>query len=293
MTGFDSRDSFIIRRVSFDVVEQCFEEESNLFDVAWTRFVSGHRLPSDITGLPIQGGEPGDSYTPFVIMTVAAVCESLLTQDVRVGLPEILAAVQSAARNLKVPEEQVVRLAEAIAPRLHRAFVTLQGPANAGQLPESSHPSDRLWAEWWLDGSLIEAEQVKYESIIQDSRTERAMFLVDEHRGELRGPKTCRGFDDPELDFRAFTALWLTLDRTGSHYSYADIEKQRPSSHEDPLDSTLRKYVKAAQSALEELIGEPVIPKPRDGRYYIKADSWSWCWIRKNHSRDKSILLST
>ena len=74
---------------------------------------------------------------------------------------------------------------------------------------------------------LSQVEQVKRRMeetrAEMDDEREGHELRMDEYRGELRGIKASRGFDDPKLDFRAFVGLWLTLNATGSRFCYDDI----------------------------------------------------------------------
>jgi hypothetical protein len=281
-------------------VQDSFAAELDLFDVVWKRFLArpATRRDQSEAGLRIHPDEDHAFRTPFVIMTVAAIIDALPQETWVIDYEKVSAAVREAAKSLGVIGPQLGEIVEAVSPKIHRAMALLAGKQST-QSQVQSAPSSRIqppvvWVEWWIDGGLAskEPQAISYEEVALDPRSLRAQLTVDEWNPRFIGPAEAVPFREFRGQ-RGFTGLWLALDRTGRFFSMDEIGKHREFPELGTQDRALTRYVSDAQKILMRLLGAKIIPRATHRRYAVPADCWSWCWIRNDRDRIRSILLGS
>lgn len=293
MPRSDRLDINLIKTVVSAVVRECFPGELDIFPAIWKRWTefSERTESSDAArflGLPMLGADRGEFSTPFVIMTVAAVMELLPNRGKQPNLQQVQAAVAEAARSFGVSGQRVDTLVSAIAPRLFHTFSALSG-APVQPKPRPPTQTQQVWVEWWLNGCRCGPEMMKYDVALADHRAAEADIVVNEREGSLRGG--CGTYSFRSINTRAFIAIWLALDRTGSFFSLTDVRDRRQYPKQKVEPRAIGKHVDLARAALEKATGRKVIPRAKSEKYFILADTWSWCWIRESEDREDSILL--
>lgn len=286
-------DIHLIKTVVSTVVRECFPGELDVFPAIWKRWTefSERTESSDAArflGLPMLGADRGEFSTPFVIMTVAAVMELLPYRSKQPDLHQVQTAVAEAAKSFGVRGERVGTLVCAIAPQLFHTFSAVSG-APVQQLPRPPTQPQQIWVEWSLNGCRGGPEMMKYDAALADHRAAEADLIVNERAGSLRG--ACGTHSFREVNARAFIAIWLALDRTGSFFTLKDVRDRRQFPKQIVEQRAIRKHVDLARAALENATGRKIIPRAKSKKYFILADTWSWCWIRESEDREDSILL--
>lgn len=246
-------------------------------------------------GLPFADEQRLRLTVPQTILTIAAVLNQLRGMGVDPTEEQLNDAVRACARAFGVSKDETQKLVAHVSPALHHAIgegssaglLNLTDPAPAS---DARDESPARWVEWWLDGVHKRPVQDNDTLPVDDRRPVGVSLVIDEIAGQFVGVNGPWSFG--KCTPRSLIGMWLALDRTGSHFSFADINTARGLPKTEVLEErSVKKPVYEAQKLLTRLVGKPLIPKPKRQRYYIEMDAWSWCWIRSSESRLTSLLL--
>lgn len=309
MTNNSSRIKATVRRVAFEVVEECIPEESDLFGIAWARFESGREPSIGVGGLPVHGDESAEVLTPFVIMIVAAVCESLLVDEVELELTEIASAVRCAAQSLKLQDERASHLADAIAPRLHSAYLALRAPTVASA-PRQAARGGKVIGTADVESCGKNRPTIAYvRTLIADECSRQDGLSLTEARrlceqnswdlviDEFAGTIQVSACGEPQIILkvprrqRAF--LWLILQNIGKQLSYQYIERAFGLLRVDESSARnhrVHQYRRELSKLLGEQLRDRVIYRSCDEQYPIQTSGWTFLWIRRDRDPQRSDL---
>ena len=300
MTSHDPDRSLLIRAISQEVVEESFPEELDLFEVVWSRFLGRveEKEPGRAIGLPALGDSSAEFKVPFVVMTVSGVLEHLLDQASPPTAEEVERAVRQTAETFGLVGAKLDAIANAVAPKLHHSFSLMCGAETPKSTASSAH-DPMVWVEWHPNKEGVGPESMAHTKALEDPRTKKAMLVIDEPHGEFVARGKVWSFvpkksDKHRFDKRGFLVVWLALDRSNGQFRDKDISALRlsPNSHIAP--STLEHHAKKAREIFRLVVGKPILPrKDQMFGYAMRHVDWSWCWIRKDSDRKKSILLPT
>lgn len=288
----------LTRSISLAVVEKSFPEELDLFGIVWSRFLARveEKKPGRTIGLPALGDSSAEFSAPFVVAVVWTVLGKLQHQDPLPTQDSIELALRQAGQALGVSRARLDVIVNAGAPELHDLFGLLRGETPPNPVASSAQ-EPLVWVEWHPNEAGVGPKEMSRAKALEDPRTKKVTLVIDEpHREFIARGKTWpfvpKKADKYRFDKRGFLVLWLALDRSNSQFRDTDINARRLGSTPRVAPSAVEHYAKEARQICRLVVGKPIVPrKDKMFGYAMRQVDWSWCWIREDPDREKSILL--
>lgn len=297
--------SQVVKQIISGWIGQECSEELILLDAVWDRLVDDRVLRSPTSddkdlrlrdlGLPFAAEHP-PLVAPYAIVTAAAVLEEVLESARRPSLVQVRDAIRQCALAYGAPTHIAERLS-GMAPRVLAAVLNepVSGDeAGADYAKTVDVPAHSVYLRWAERGEDIQDDIVSCAkaATFLEQKTAFQIVIHETERWIQIQPQERRSISDLSNMDRGM--LWLALVHRGDSLEYLTIQRrfnlEPKGSNTDAYRHRLHQYPNRLRKLLGPRLASHVIPKQRQGRWYISRD-WSYCWVRRSVESERSDLV--